>query len=131
MSKLLQADSLAIEQAALNYIEGYYEGNVERMKKAVHPDLAKRIVQTKPDSASILHHMTAEKLIEITSKGDGKRIPRERRQKDIRILDIFQNAASVKVVAGDWIDYLHVARFNGEWVIINVLWEMKPRENRT
>jgi hypothetical protein len=28
----------------------------------------------------------------------------------------------------DWIDYMHIAKFNGRWVIVNVLWEMKPRQ---
>ena len=40
--------------------------------------------------------------------------------------DVFENAASVKVVASDWIDYLHMAKWNGRWVIVNVLWELKP-----
>ena len=31
-----------------------------------------------------------------------------------------------KVVASDWIDYLHIAKFNGRWVIVKVLWELKP-----
>jgi len=31
----------------------------------------------------------------------------------------------VKIVARDWVDYLHVAKFNGRWVIVNVLWELK------
>jgi hypothetical protein len=33
----------------------------------------------------------------------------------------------VKLVASSWIDYLQIAKFNGRWVIINVLWEMKPK----
>jgi hypothetical protein len=39
---------------------------------------------------------------------------------------MFGNAASAKVVASDWVDYLHLARWNGEWRIVNVLWELKP-----
>ena len=31
-----------IEQACLDYVEGWYTGDVERMKRALHPDLAKR-----------------------------------------------------------------------------------------
>jgi hypothetical protein len=26
----------------------------------------------------------------------------------------------------DWVDYMHIGKMNGKWVIINVLWEMKP-----
>jgi hypothetical protein len=30
------------------------------------------------------------------------------------------------VIANDWADYLHVVNADGRWVIVNVLWEMKP-----
>jgi hypothetical protein len=26
----------------------------------------------------------------------------------------------------DWIDYLQIAKVDGRWVIVNVLWEYKP-----
>ncbi len=32
-------DNAAIKQTALDYIEGWYEGNAERMQRALHPDL--------------------------------------------------------------------------------------------
>jgi hypothetical protein len=44
----------------------------------------------------------------------------------VRILDIYGNAASVRVQAATWVDYLHVAKSNGRWVIVNVLWELEP-----
>jgi hypothetical protein len=34
-------------------------------------------------------------------------------------------AATVKLVAAEWIDYLHLTKYEGEWKIINVLWEWK------
>jgi hypothetical protein len=63
-----------------------------------------------------------------TRAGYGKNTPKEKQQKDIIILDVFENAASVKIFASDWIDYLHIAKFNGRWMIINVLWELKPKK---
>jgi hypothetical protein len=30
------------------------------------------------------------------------------------------------VDAHDWIDYLHIARWDDRWVIVNVLWEFTP-----
>ena len=44
----------------------------------------------------------------------------------VRILDIYRNAASVRIDASNWIDYLQVAKWRGRWVIVNVLWELKP-----
>jgi len=78
------ADSAAIRSTALDYVEGWYEGNSQRMARAVHPELVKRIV------------------------------------------DVFGNAASAKAVMADWIDYMQLAKVNGRWVIVNVLWERKP-----
>src|SRR6185503_3967826 len=110
----------AIKQTALDYIEGWYEGSAERMERALHPELAKRIVRTDPKSGrSSLGQMSALSLVLGTRNGGGKNTPKEKQQKDVTILDVFENAASVKVVANDWIDYLHMAKWNGRWVIVN------------
>lgn len=52
----------------------------------------------------------------------------EQQQKDVFILDIFENSASVKAIMSGWIDYMHMAKWNGEWKIVNVLWEYKPKK---
>lgn len=121
------ADAEAIKQTALDYIEGWYEGNAERMERALHPELAKRIVRSDAKGRSSLGHMGAMQLVQYTRMSDGKSIPKDKQQKDVTVLDIFGGAASAKIVAADWIDYLHLAKFNGRWVIVNVLWEMKPK----
>ena len=122
------ADKEAIKQTALDYIEGWYEGNAERMERALHPELAKRIVRTDPKSGrSNLGQMSAMTLVQFTRSGGGKQTAKEKQQKDVSILDVFENAASVKVVASDWVDYLQMAKWSGHWVIVNVLWEMKPQ----
>jgi hypothetical protein len=121
------ADSSAIRATALDYVEGWYEGDGERMARAVHPELVKRIVVS--DSAtkrSVIDNMGATALVNGARRGWGKETPAARRQKDVTILDIFGNAASVKAVMAGWIDYLHIARVDGRWVIVNVLWEQKP-----
>jgi hypothetical protein len=120
------ADSAAIRATALDYIEGYYEGNAERMERALHPELAKRIVRTNPQGRSQLGQMSAMSLVQGTRAGGGKDIPVAQQQRDVTILDIYQNAASAKIVASSWVDYLHLAKWNGRWVIVNVLWELKP-----
>ena len=121
------ADASAIKQTALNYIEGWYEGNAGRMEKALHPELAKRIVRTNQEGNSRLEQMSAMSLVLGTRRGGGNQTPKEKQQKDVTIPDVFENAASVKVVASDWVDYLHMAKSNGKWVIVNVLWELKPK----
>ena len=126
-STVSDEDKAAITATALDYIEGWYAGDTERMERALHPDLAKRIVMTR-DGRSQLQQMSAMGLVQGVKRGGGKNTPPEKQQKDVTILDVFENAASVKVVASDWIDYLHIAKFNGRWVIVNVLWELKPQK---
>ncbi len=121
------ADSNGIRQAALDYIEAYYEGDGARMERALHPELAKRIVRTNDQGRSQLQQMSAMSLVLGTRAGGGKDIPAANRRRDVRILDMYQNAASAKIDASDWVDYLHLAKWNGRWVIVNVLWELHPR----
>jgi Putative lumazine-binding len=120
-------DSAAIRATVLDYAEGWYTGDAERMSRAVHPELVKRIVVA--DTAtrkSVLQNMGASALVNGTRHGYGKTTPKDRQEKDVTILDIFGNAASAKANMADWIDYLQLAKVDGRWVIVNVLWEKKP-----
>jgi hypothetical protein len=122
------ADSAAIRATALDYIEGWYAGDAERMERALHPDLAKRIVRVDPGSGRArVDHMGALQLVQGTRAAHGRETPPPAQQKDVTILDVFGNAASAKIVASEWVDYLHLGRVGDRWVIVNVLWELKPR----
>lgn len=121
-------DRAGIQAVALDYIEGWYSGDAQRMERALHPELSKRMVsQDTRSGRSLLDQQSAMTLVQNTRAGYGKREPIELRMKEIEILDIYQNAASVKIIASDWVDYLHLVRWNGSWKIINVLWELKPK----
>jgi hypothetical protein len=124
------ADQAAIKQTALDYVEGWYEANPDRMERALHPDLAKRIVRTNAQGQSRLDQMSAMSLVQGVKRGGGKDTPKEQQQKDVTILDVYGNTASVKAVMSGWIDYMHMAKYNGRWVIVNVLWELKPRSEK-
>ena len=127
------ADREAIKKTALNYAEGWYEGSAEKMESALSPDLAKRIARTNDKGQSSLGQMSAMALVQMARSGSGKATPKEDQQKDVTILDITGGAATVKLEMRDWIDYMHIGKMNGKWVIVNVLWEMKtkPAEKKT
>ena len=125
------ADSAAIRATALDYAEGWYEGNAERMARAVHPELVKRIVvRDTTTGKTMVQGMGASVLVNSTRHGYGKETPKERQQKEVAILDIFGNAASAKAVMADWVDYLQLGKVDGRWVIVNVLWERKLQPAR-
>jgi hypothetical protein len=122
-----QSDSAAIRQTALDYIQGWYTGDAARMERALHPELAKRIVRSDTLGNYRLDQMSAMSLVQGTRNGYGKSTPQADRHDDVRILDIYRNAASARINASEWIDYLQLAKWRGRWVIVNVLWELKPK----
>lgn len=125
------ADSAGIREAALNYVEGWYEGSAERMARALHPELVKRIVVYDTlTKQSVIQGMGATVLINGARHGYGKETPAARQEKEVRIFDIFGNAAVVRATMADWIDYMQLAKVDGRWVIVNVLWERKPQGAR-
>ena len=97
-------------------------------------------IRSSPSASSItdaasgksrLDSMSAMTLVQYTRAGGGRKTPKDAQMKDVTILDRFGNAAVVKVVATNWIDYLQVAKYNGDWKIVNVLWELKdPKDPR-
>ena len=121
-------DEEAIRATALDYIEGWYAGDAARMERSLDPELAKRIFLRGPDGTTRLEQMSALTLINRTRDGRGRSDPHPRT--DVRILDRFENMASVRVDASRWVDYLHMAKVEGRWRIINVLWELRPGATR-
>ncbi|PYO78670.1 MAG: hypothetical protein DMD63_06585 [Gemmatimonadetes bacterium] len=120
------ADSAAIRATALDYIDGWYAADGPRMERSLHPELAKRNVFSDSAGRSRLIQMSAMTLVQSTRMGGGSRIPAAQRSDSVKILDIFGGAASVRVRAATWVDYMHMARYNGQWRILNVLWENEP-----
>jgi len=120
------ADSAAIRATAHDYIDGWWTGDAKRMEGALHPELVKRIRNTDPaGTREWIDQQGMSRLVMGTGRGGGRETPVAAQKSDVRILDIFQNAASVKVDAGTWVDYLHIVRWGGRWAILNVLWETK------
>lgn len=125
------ADSAAIRVTALDYIEGWYEADAARMERAVHPELAKRIhLRTPGTGRSFVQRTGASALVESAARGGGSDTPEGGRRKEVEILDVFRGAASVKVEAADWVDYLHLVRTPDGWRILNVLWELREPPRR-
>ena len=127
------ADTAGIRRAALDYIEGWYTQDAARMERALHPQMVKRrVIIEAAGGKSSLDHGDAQRLIQATRPAPGERAqPLGNRRRDVTILDVQGNAATVKVDADDWVDYLHVVRWNGEWKILNVLWELRAPAQRT
>ncbi len=115
-----------IEEAVRDYIDGWYEGSAERMERALHPDMAKRRVRGMDNGRQVLSTLSASSMVEYTRAG-GTKQRQEAQKNEVMILDVSSHTASVKTVSPDFIDYIHLAKVNGRWRIVNVLWEPVPK----
>jgi hypothetical protein len=64
-------------------------------------------------------------LVQSTRPGD--KTPKAEQGDSVTFLDIFGNAAVARIDANQWVDFLHLIKWNGRWLIINVVWENRPR----
>lgn len=118
-------DSLAIKQAALDYIESQHKPNPQQMERALHPRMVKRTFwKDKATGRDYVRETSTESMILLAEsynkKGDA--FP-PNPKKEVIFLDVSEKTASVKLIANDWIDYMHIVKLNGNWKIINVLWQ--------
>src|SRR5215467_1540912 len=89
----------AITSVAQSYMDSYYTADPARMERVLHPDFHKRTLHT-TDGKLTLTEDTIQSMIEGAREGTGKTIPLDQRVQKIEVLDVYKNAASVKVVTG-------------------------------
>lgn len=119
-----EADRQAILAAARDYIESWLDGDSERMGRCLHPELVKREVERHDGSPGlVLDTIGCEDMVTATRAGYGMRYERPY---DVTILDSFGDIATVRVLSSVYMDYLHVARFDEGWRLVNVLWQRRP-----
>ena len=118
-------DSLDIKRVALAYIEAQHTPNPKLMESALHPRMVKRSVfRNKTAQKDFISEFFTENMVILaeTYNVKGDKFPKNPR-KEIKLLDVSAKTASVKLFADAWIDYMHIVKENGEWKIVNVLWQ--------
>jgi len=115
-------DTVLIKNAAMDYIEGAYSADEERMGNAIHPEIQKVIPVPLPGTKGIiLQYSNYSMLLEGTRAGMGK-MPEEQWNIDYELLHWDQNIASVRITSAKYQDYCHLAKTDKGWKIVNVIW---------
>jgi hypothetical protein len=120
------SDRDAIIGAAADYIESWLAGDAERMRRCLHPELAKRSVSDR--DPQLVDQVSATEMVRATGEGSGKKY---RAGHEVEIFDINSGMATVKVTSVPYVEYLHLARFGDEWLIVNVLWTRRHGDAAT
>lgn len=120
------ADAEAVKATAMDYIQGYYQGDAERMERSLHPDLAKRTPVINAQGRTGIQHMGALALVQAARAGRGRSVPEEKRIAEFTLHELDGGIAVGKLVSANFTDWFHFAKVNDRWVIVNVIWRMNP-----
>lgn len=123
-------DSASVRQAALDYLEGFYEGDTARLVRSIRPEVYKYGFFVPRGAAA--YEGEQMKWPEFLSfardvKKSGKPAP-PTAPKKIELLDVLDQTAAVKVTAYWGTDYLLLGRYDGRWMISHVLWQSPSRK---
>jgi Putative lumazine-binding len=125
-----QADRDGVRQAVLDYVEGVYNVDPSRIERSVHPKLAKTGFYrgSKDETYRPGSNMTFEQLKDVARNWNKDGKLRKDAPKEITVFDVLDQTATAKLVAEWGIDYFHLAKFDGKWMIINIVWQSLPKK---
>jgi hypothetical protein len=114
-------EAKAIKAAVGDYVEGWHASDAERMARALHPNLSKGTVKSVPESSTeYVDFMTAENLIAYTKHN--QKWVEGKKARSMKIVYQDERIAVVHAVSDDFYDLCSLAKVNGEWKIVQVLW---------
>ena len=116
----------AIKQAVLNYVSAIYDMKPELIDESVSPKLQKLGYMPAEDGSGLVEDwMNFDQLKELAASinKDGMFDPATA-PRIVNVLDHTDMIANVKLEAAWGIDYIHLSRNSGKWMIMNVIWEM-------
>jgi len=119
-------DEAGIERAVQNYVSALYDMKPELLDNSVSPQLKKVGYMPAQDGSGLAESwMTFDELRELAGhlNKDGMFDP-ETSPREVTILGHNDLIAAVKLNAAWGIDYIHLTKFSGEWMIMNVIWQM-------
>lgn len=120
----LQGDERDIRLVARNYARGIYERAPIKTLGSCHTSLVKREV-VHADDTMMLNPTTYEELqLYVTAFNDYYQFEPRRARRDVDVLAMTDSVASVRLDGENWTDLIHLAKTNGNWLIIDVLTTM-------
>ena len=112
----------SIEKAILNYVDAFYEADTLKAYESIAPYLAKRGYYQRNGVESEAT-MSFEQLVRLAQRWKASQNITAASPRKVTVFDVLDKIATAKVEAQWGIDYFHLAKINGKWTIINVLWQ--------
>jgi hypothetical protein len=122
----------AVHRAALDYLEGFYEGDSTKHLRSIHPTVYKYGFERTRAGAWEGSRMTWPEFHDFTRRVRTNNRPAPANApKEVIIYEVLDQTASAKVVAYWGIDYILLAKFEGKWMITHILWQTPPAKPGT
>jgi hypothetical protein len=118
-------DEDAVRSVVMDYVEGWFDGDAGRMKRALHPELVKRCRGIEGDDPDALETLSAGQMIDATADGEGLREDAADRRIEIRIDYLSGGVASVQCFCHRYVDLLHLIDMPDGWKIVNAAWQLR------
>ena len=112
-------ESAAVRATVTNYIESYYAGDAARMEKSLHPHYLKHVISTSDGNLRMTEKTGLQMVQDVRSQNI--ELPKSEQTEQITVLDVSKGMASAKLVTSHWVDYMTLAKWNGEWKIVSVV----------
>ena len=129
-----RADTAGVRQAAMDYLDGFYTGDSTLHVRSIRPEVYKYGFWRDKDATTYAagEQMRWPQFHAFTRrvKASGK-APEKSWPKTVKLLDVLDQTANVKVTAWWGVDYLLLGKFDGRWMITHVLWQSPPRTAAT
>lgn len=111
----------AVKATALDYFEGWYAADVDRVDSALHSQLVKRWAgQVDAEAPTVT---TKERMLELTREGAGVE-DRTDDPIDVTVVDVHHDIAAAVVRSAQYREYLHLVRTPDGWQIVNAFWQL-------
>jgi hypothetical protein len=118
----------SIEKAIMNYVNAFYEADTTKAYESIARDLAKRGYYTTNEGKVVEAKMSFEQLVRLAQRWKSSQNITPETPRKVTVFEVLDKIATAKVEAKWGIDYFHLARINGNWTIINVLWQEYPKK---
>ena len=115
----------AVRSVVMDYVEGWFEGDGDRMERALHPELVKRCRGMEGDNPDALETLSAQDMIDATAEGEGRREDAADRCIEIRIDYLSGGVASAQCFCHRYVDLLHLIEMPDGWKIVNAAWRLR------
>jgi hypothetical protein len=117
-------DEEAVALVVFDYVEGWFDGDADRMRRALHPELVKRCRGIEGDDPDALETLSAAEMVEATAEGIGRSEDAPDRRIEIRIDECDGGIASVRCRCHRYVDLLQLIEMPEGWKIVNATWRL-------